>query len=81
MQSPEDVASTLENKELAQRLSNAIDQLEPKQRAVFIATEFDGKTFKELSERWSEPIGTLLSRKSRAMKALQNALVDLDPKL
>lgn len=80
LQSPEDAASTLENKELAQRLSEAIDQLEPKQRAVFIATEFDGKTFKELSELWREPIGTLLSRKSRAMKALQNALKDLDPK-
>ncbi len=81
LQSPVDIISTLENKELSQRLSDAIDQLEPKQRAVFIATEFDGKSFKELSDLWREPIGTLLSRKSRAMKALQNALKDLDPKL
>lgn len=57
-----------------------VDTLEPKQRAVFIATEFDGKSFKELSELWHEPIGTLLSRKSRAMKALQTKLKDLDPR-
>lgn len=77
---PEDAYATLEKKELTKRLSDAIDRLEPKQRAVFIATEFDGKTFKELSELWGEPIGTLLSRKSRALKALQNTLKDLDPK-
>ena len=77
----QDVLSTIENRALMKRLSEAIDQLEPKQRAIFIATEFDGKTFKELSELWNEPIGTLLSRKSRAMKTLQTYLKDLDPRL
>jgi len=77
----QDVLSTVENKVLIKRLTEAIDQLEPKQRAVFIATEFDGRTFKELSELWHEPIGTLLSRKSRAMKTLQTHLKDLDPRL
>lgn len=76
----QDVLSEVEHKALIKRLSEAIDALEPKQRAVFIATEFDGKSFKELSELWHEPIGTLLSRKSRAMKALQNKLKDLDPR-
>lgn len=76
----QDVSSEVEHKALVKRLTEAIDQLEPKQRAVFIATEFDGNSFKELSEQWNEPIGTLLSRKSRAMKALQIQLKDLDPR-
>lgn len=81
LQGKQDVVSEIEHKVLIKRLTEAIDRLEPKQRAVFIATEFDGKTFKELSEMWNEPIGTLLSRKSRAMKTLQTHLRDLDPRI
>jgi RNA polymerase sigma factor (sigma-70 family) len=77
----QDVSSELEYKILVKRLTEAIDQLEPKQRAVLIATEFDDMTFKELSEKWNEPIGTLLSRKSRALKTLQTHLKDLDPRI
>ena len=77
----QDVLSEIEHKVLVKRLYAAIELLEPKQRAIFIATELDGKTFKELSESWNEPIGTLLSRKSRAMKALQVHLKDLDPRI
>ena len=56
------------------RLTDAIGQLEPRQRAILIATELKGKTFRELSEEWGEPIGTLLSRKSRAVKTLRKLL-------
>ncbi len=55
----------------------ALDELEPKQRAAWIATEIDGYTFRELAEEWGEPIGTLLARKHRATNALQKALKDL----
>jgi DNA-directed RNA polymerase specialized sigma24 family protein len=51
-------------------------KLEPKQRAVWIATEIEGYTFKELAAKWEEPIGTLLSRKSRATKILRKLLKD-----
>lgn len=77
---PNTVTSQAEQNELASRIAQAIDLLEPKQRAIFLATEMDGKSFKDLSEKWQEPIGTLLSRKSRAMKALQAHLRDLDPR-
>jgi RNA polymerase sigma factor (sigma-70 family) len=70
------VESLLEKKEFAFRLRSALMSLEPKQRAVWVATELEGYTFKELSSKWGEPIGTLLSRKSRAMKALRKALQD-----
>ena len=60
------------------RLTEAIGKLEPRQRAVFIATELKEKSFRELSEAWGEPIGTLLSRKSRAVKALRQLMDQAD---
>ena len=65
-----------ERRDFMRRFGEAIGGLDPKQRAVFIATEMDGKSFKELSELWDEPIGTLLSRKSRAVKILREILND-----
>lgn len=72
----QDVIARVERKELLMALSNAMDRLEPSQRAVLIATEFHGKSFRELSEAWQEPVGTLLSRKCRAVKALREMLKD-----
>lgn len=68
------VENLFEEKEFLVRLENALLRLEPKQRAVWVATELQGYTFKELSLKWSEPIGTLLSRKARATKALRRLL-------
>jgi RNA polymerase sigma factor (sigma-70 family) len=70
------VSGQVEQRELILKLGQAIGRLEPKQRAVLIATELDGASFKELSQRWNEPIGTLLSRNSRAVKALREMLKD-----
>lgn len=72
-----DVCGEAERKEYLRSLKQAIGKLEPKARAVFIATEVMGKTFKELSEEWHEPAGTLLSRKCRAVKALREMLKDI----
>jgi RNA polymerase sigma factor (sigma-70 family) len=66
----------LQQTELSERLFRAIDSLSPPERAVWIATEIDGSSFRELSEDWEEPIGTLLSRKSRATEKLRQMLSD-----
>jgi len=66
-----------ERAERMHRLTDAIGKLEPRQRAILIATELRGKSFRELSEAWGEPIGTLLSRKSRAVKTLRTILSDM----
>jgi len=42
-----------------------------------VATEFDGRSFRELSEEWQVPIGTLLARKSRALQKIRNKLTGL----
>lgn len=73
------VSGAAERKEFMRRLSEAVSALEPKQQAVFIATEMHGISFKALSAQWNEPVGTLLSRKFRAVKTLQKMLKDYKP--
>jgi RNA polymerase sigma factor (sigma-70 family) len=71
-------AGETERKEIAQDIHYAIESLDDKYREVFIATELNGLSFQELSEAWETPTGTLLARKSRAMKMLREALVEID---
>lgn len=67
----------IQKKELRARIFDAVDRLNPGLRAVFIATEFEGRSFRELSDKWDVPIGTLLSRKHRAVSKVKSALKDL----
>lgn len=69
-----DSHSRLEKQEELERLYKAIDKLDSKDRAIIIATELDGISFKELSLKWDEPLGTLLARKSRALKKIRKFL-------
>lgn len=62
--------------ELEDAVSEALSMLDDKSRFVFEQTEFEGRSYKELSEQTGEPIGTLLSRKSRAVKKLAILLSD-----
>ncbi|MEI6174048.1 MAG: RNA polymerase sigma factor [Bacteroidota bacterium] len=55
-------------------LQQAILKLRPDVQAVIIATEFENQTFEELSEEWDVPLGTLLSRKHRALSKLHKIL-------
>ncbi len=66
----EDFART----ESQEEMMEAIDELPVPQREVLVATELEGRTFRELAEEWDVPIGTLLARKHRAMLALRETL-------
>jgi RNA polymerase sigma factor (sigma-70 family) len=57
-------------------LQEAIAQLRPDEQALIIATEFDNYTYEELSEEWEIPVGTLLSRKHRALSKLHKILLN-----
>lgn len=61
-------------------LYDAISLLKPDEQAIIMSTEFEGKTFGELSERWNIPIGTLLSRKHRALAKLLKILTKTENK-
>lgn len=74
-----DPEQALGQQELRARLAAAIEELSPTERAIWLATEIDGRSFRDLAEEWDEPIGTLLSRKSRAAGKLRHLLSDYRP--
>lgn len=71
-----DTVRNVAQHELWQRLDAAIEALQPDQKAVIIETEFEGRSFQELSAQWGIPLGTLLARKSRGMKQIRMSLAD-----
>lgn len=62
--------SEIDKQENAEELYRYLSKLTEDERALIIAVELEGYTFKQLAEKWGIPINTLLSRKSRAMSKL-----------
>jgi RNA polymerase sigma-70 factor (ECF subfamily) len=59
-------------------LHEAISKLQPDEKALIMATEFEGKTFESLSKDWNIPIGTLLSRKHRTLSKLHKLITQIN---
>jgi len=59
---------------LLEALDAALDELPEEQREVFLAHEFEGRSFKELSEETGISVNTLLSRKRYAVLHLRDRL-------
>lgn len=59
---------------LLDELEEALDELPEEQRAVFIAHELEGSTFKEMAKETGVGVNTLLSRKRYAVLHLRNRL-------
>ena len=62
---------------LLEELEIALDELPAEQRAVFLAHELEGRSFKELSEETGVNVNTLLSRKRYAVLHLRARLRDV----
>ncbi len=63
------------------KVFEAMEKLKPEFQGIIWATEFEGKTFQELSQELETPVGTLLSRKHRAIAALQKVFQKENPEL
>jgi RNA polymerase sigma factor (sigma-70 family) len=59
---------------LLDALDDALEELPPEQRDVFIAHEFEGTSFKELAEETGIGMNTLLARKRYAVLHLRRRL-------
>jgi len=59
---------------LLDELDHALDELPEEQREVFIAHEFEGRSFKELATQSGLTVNTLLSRKHYAVIHLRERL-------
>jgi RNA polymerase sigma factor (sigma-70 family) len=73
-----DPHAAFQARQTRERLTRALDTLGAKERAVWLATEVEGRNFRDLAALWGEPLGTLLSRKSRATATLRLQLADLN---
>ena len=71
-----DAEDDILNNELSEQIKSALYRLDEKSRFVFIETEIKGRSYEELSRETGDPVGTLLSRKSRARKKLRILLKD-----
>ena len=69
-----DTAESYERLDMQKRMFAAIGRLEDRQRDIIMETEFEGRTFKELSEAWGVPLGTLLAQKSRAIQKIKKEM-------
>ena len=64
----------IENKELTEKLQEAIDELDFDDREVIILKEFENHTYKEIAEILSIPVGSVMSRLFYARKKLAGKL-------
>jgi RNA polymerase sigma factor (sigma-70 family) len=62
---------------LAEELAAAVDELPADQRAVFVAHELDGRSFKDLAAETGVGVSTLLGRKHAAIRHLRRRLQDI----
>jgi RNA polymerase sigma factor (sigma-70 family) len=62
---------------ILQEISAAVNELPEEQRKVFVQTEIDGISVKELAEKTGVPVNTVLSRKHYAVLFLRKRLKEL----
>ena len=67
-------AVTNRQPEARETLGRALDRLAPEFREVIVLRELQGLSYKEISDVTAVPIGTVMSRLSRARARLQEAL-------
>ncbi len=66
--------SELDRRDSRETLAQALERLSPDLREVIVLREIEGLSYKEIGEVVDVPIGTVMSRLSRARKRLQEAL-------
>jgi len=67
----DDTQPSTERTVLAQSTLEAFEQLNPEQRALLLWVSVEGLSYKEVAEILDVPIGTVMSRLSRARNALR----------
>jgi len=75
------IGSSPEEEELKEliweKITETLDTLPPEQKDVFVATEFEDMSFKEISAKTGVGVNTLISRKRYAVLALREQLEEL----
>ncbi len=61
-------------KEMGERVQQAVLELPPASRAVLILREYEGFSYKEIAEALGVPLGTVMSRLNYARTTLRQGL-------
>jgi len=69
-----DIAADFERNEIREEVFRTIDSLGEEERMVLVMTEFEGASSREAADRIGIPVGTLLSKKSRALAKIRREL-------
>ncbi|WP_197273957.1 RNA polymerase sigma factor [Hymenobacter sp. DG25A] len=69
--------TALAREAIMEAILDALDELPPAQRQVFVWHEFEGKTFRQMEEETGVQLKTLISRKHYAVQQLRTKLQDL----
>jgi RNA polymerase sigma-70 factor (ECF subfamily) len=69
-----ETSSDLYPEQMKEELKNAIITLKPNYKDIIIAIDFEGYTYKEIEQETGIPIGTLMSRRHRAISLLYKNL-------
>lgn len=67
--------SAFAQKEMDERVQEAVLELPPASRAVLVLREYEGFTYKEIAEALGIPLGTVMSRLNYARTALRQSLL------
>jgi RNA polymerase sigma-70 factor (ECF subfamily) len=70
-------AERISDKEIRQRIDEAITKLSPEHRTVIVMREIDGLEYTEIAEQMNCSLGTVMSRLFYARKKLQTLLKDV----
>jgi len=70
----DDPAALMEQREVAELVAAAVDELPEAERYAFVANALDGLTFREMAEHTGVPMGTLMARKKRAVDTIRNQM-------
>jgi RNA polymerase sigma-70 factor (ECF subfamily) len=71
LQGPREPSPSAEDVVIARASLEAFDRLPPEQRALMLLVTVEGLSYRETAETLGVPIGTVMSRLSRARKALR----------
>lgn len=61
------VDDDVEKRELLEQVFSILDELDDDEKAIVLASEFEGWSYRDLSKKWNVPEGTLMARKKRAL--------------
>ena len=67
-------ANNYTSEKMIEVLKNCIEDLKPEYKEIILAVDFEGFTYKEIAKETGSPIGTLMSRRHRAIGILYKKL-------